>query len=130
MVADPVKLSQLMPIIGSSEKVMAIAAFGLTKYARIWVISVSPSTVVDMALLALGASITTRIQISLPRAAARRVAVATTASWPWAPPCGPLATTVLISVAAVLSLRAGRTERGTGAAATTMLARSTGEEAA
>ena len=74
------KRSQVMPIIGSSEKVMAIAARGLTKWLRIWVISVSPSTVVDIALLALGASITTRIQMLLPWAAARRVEVATTLS--------------------------------------------------
>ena len=30
-VAEPVKRSEVMPIIGSSEKVMAIAACGLTK---------------------------------------------------------------------------------------------------
>ena len=54
---------------------MAIAACGLTKKPRIMVMSVSPSTVVDIALLALGASITTRIQMSLPLAAARRVEV-------------------------------------------------------
>ena len=59
---------------------MAIAACGLTKCLRIWVISVSPSTVVDIALLALGASITTRIQMPLLWPAARRLEVATKAS--------------------------------------------------
>src|SRR5262245_10013276 len=116
----------LMPIIGSSEKVMAIAACGLTKWLRIWVISVSPSTVVDMALLALGASIITRIQILLFWAAARRAEFATTGSWP----CVPLATTVLISVAAAPALRVGREGRGIAAVAATMLLRSTGEAAA
>ena len=88
--------------------------------------SVSPSTVVSIALVALGASITTRIQISLPLAAASRVEVATTLP----SPCAPLATTVLISVAAAAALRAGRTLRGIGADAATILARSTGEAAA
>ena len=59
---------------------MAIAACGLTKKLRIMVMSVSPSTVVDIALLALGASIITRIQMSLPLAAAMRVEVEITPS--------------------------------------------------
>jgi len=82
--------------------------------------------VVDIARLALGASITTRIQTSLPLAAARRVEVEITLP----SPCGPLATTVLISVAGAPALRVGRTVRGIGAEAATTLARSTGEEAA
>jgi hypothetical protein len=42
------------------------------------VMSVSPNTVVNIELLALGASITTRIQTSLPLAAEMRVDVAIT----------------------------------------------------
>ena len=79
-VAEPVNRSVVMPSIGSSEKLMAMAACGLTKKARIMVMSVSPSTVVDIALLALGASMTTRIQMLLPLAAARRVEVEITPS--------------------------------------------------
>ena len=53
-------------------------ACGLTKWARITVMSESPSTVADIEVLALGARIIIRIQTSLPLAAAIRVAVATT----------------------------------------------------
>src|SRR5260370_16629159 len=77
-VADPVKRSHTSPICGSSEKLMAIADSGLTKCARIGVMSVSPSTVADIDMLALGARIITRIQVSLPLEAASRVEVATT----------------------------------------------------
>jgi hypothetical protein len=45
-------------------------------------------------------------------------------------PGAPLATTVLISVAAAPALRAGRVPRGIGADAAMVLARSTGEVAA
>ncbi len=86
--------------------------------------SVSPSTVVSMPLLALGASITTRIQMSLPLAAEIRADVVIT---PWPGP--PLGTTVLISVLDAAALRVGRTLRGIGADAATMLARSTGDPA-
>src|SRR3954451_12960660 len=115
-----------MPIMGSSEKVIAIAACGLTKWLRICVRSVSPSTVVDIALLALGASITTRIQTSLPLAAERRFEVEITLPWS----CDPLATTVLVSVAAAAELRTGLTLRGIGADAATTLERSAGAVAA
>ena len=89
--------------------------------------SVSPSTVVDIALLALGASITTRIQRSLPLAAASRVEVEIT---------------LLLTLRSLGDhgvdfgggsgsvARSGRTVRGIGAEAATTLARSTGEEAA
>ena len=60
-VADPVKRSHTSPICGSSEKLMAIADSGLTKCARIRVMSVSPSTVADIDMLALGARIIMRI---------------------------------------------------------------------
>src|SRR5258708_4899917 len=76
-IADPVKRSQTSPICGSSEKPIAIAACGLTKCTRIKVMSVSPSTVADIDVLALGARIIIRIQTSLLRAAAIRVDVAT-----------------------------------------------------
>src|SRR5260370_30855955 len=87
--ADPVKRSHTSPICGSSEKLIAIADSGLTKCARIRVMSVSPSTVADIDMLALGARIIMRIQASLPLEAASRVEVATTLPGP----CGPLATT-------------------------------------
>src|SRR6202171_904683 len=77
-VADPVKWSQSSPICGSAEKLIAIAACGLTKCARIKVMSVSPSTVADIDVLALGARIMTRIQASVTLEAAIRVEVATT----------------------------------------------------
>ena len=72
-VADPVNWSETSPICGSSEKLMAMAACGLAKCSRIKVKSVSPSTVEDIDVLALGARIMTRIQTSLPLAAAIRV---------------------------------------------------------
>src|SRR5437016_3820042 len=72
--ADPEKRSVARPIIGSLEKVMAIMACGFTKKARIWVMSVSPIMVTDIAWVALGASMTIRSQISLPWAAESRVA--------------------------------------------------------
>src|SRR3977135_3520189 len=53
-IADPVKRSQSSPTCGSSEKLIAIAASGLTKWVRIKVMSASPSTVVDIDVLALG----------------------------------------------------------------------------
>jgi hypothetical protein len=125
-VADPVKRSQTSPICGSSEKLIAIADCGLTKCARIRVMSVSPSTVADIDMLALGARIIMRIQTSLPLEAAIRVDVATTLPGP----CGPLATTWSTVVTAV-GFRAadtGRTLRGIGALAATTLPRSTGDE--
>src|SRR5258708_37385590 len=76
-VADPVKRSQTSPICGSSEKPIAIAACGLTKCARINVMSVTPSTDAVIDLLALGDRIIIRIQTSLLREAAIRVDVAT-----------------------------------------------------
>src|SRR5665647_1108457 len=76
-VAYPVKRSQTIPICGSSEKVIAITACGLTKCAHIRVMSVSPSTVADIDVLALGARISMRIQLSLLREAAIRAEVAT-----------------------------------------------------
>jgi len=80
-VADPVKRSLSIPICGSSEKAMAIAACGFAKYTRKRLISASPNTVVFIELLALGAKIITRIQRSLPREeAASRVDVATGSS--------------------------------------------------
>jgi hypothetical protein len=75
-VADPVKWSELIPICGSSEKLIAITACGLTKCARIRVMSVSPRTVADIDVLALGARIIMRIQVSLLFEAAIRVEVA------------------------------------------------------
>src|SRR5258705_4027134 len=77
-VAEPVNRSHTMPSCGSSEKVMATIAGGLTKCARMMVMSASPSTVADIEVLALGARIMARIQISLPLAAAIRVEVETT----------------------------------------------------
>src|SRR5712664_85665 len=76
--ADPVKWSLTSPICGSSEKLIVTVACGLTKCARIRVMSVSPSTVVDIDALALGARIMTRIQTSLAEAAEIRADVATT----------------------------------------------------
>ena len=124
-VADPVNRSLTSPICGSSEKLMVTAASGLAKWARIKVRSVSPRTVADIAVLALGARIMARIQISVPLKAAIRVDVATTPAWP----CGPLEATVVILVTAI-GLRgadAGRRPRGIGALAATIFARSTGE---
>jgi len=77
-IADPVNRSQSTPICGSSEKLIATMACGLTKCIRIKVMSLSPSTVVDIDVLALGARIMARIQTLLPVAAAIRVDVATT----------------------------------------------------
>src|SRR6476620_10698135 len=124
-VADPVKRSHTSPICGSSEKLIAIADCGLTKCARIRVMSVSPSTVADIDMLALGARIIMRSQTSLLLEAAIRVDVATML----AGPCGPLVTTWSTPVAAA-GLReadAGRTLRGIGALAATILLWSTGE---
>src|ERR1700730_8130371 len=121
--AEPEKWSQLIPSIGSSEKLIATAACGFTKKPRIWVISTSPSVVTDI-VVALGASIMMRIQVSSPLAADRRVDVATPV------PCGFLAATVLISVAAAALRGAGRMLRGIGALAATMLLRSTGDDGA
>ena len=124
--ADPVNWSLTMPICGSSEKLIATMARGLMKCARIRVMSVSPSTVADIDVLALGARIMTRIQTSLVVAAAIRADVATTLPGP----CDPLATTWSIVVAAT-ALRgpdAGRALRGMGAVAATIFERSTGEE--
>src|SRR6201994_1979881 len=88
------------------------------------VMSVSPSTVVNIEPLALGASINTRSQMSLPLPALIRVEVATTPTWP----CAPLVATELISLATAAALRgAGRGLRITGTLAATKLARSTGE---
>src|SRR5450432_555957 len=101
---------------------MATVAWGLTKNARIWVRSASPSIVTDIDVLALGASSMTRIQLSSVLAAEIRVDVAIMPVWP----CCPLGATVLISVAAArLREAAGRTPRGIGALAATTLARST-----
>jgi hypothetical protein len=124
-VDDPVNRSQLSPICGSSEKPIAIAACGLTKCARIRVMSASPSTVADIDVLALGASIMTRIQASFALDAAIRVEVATTLPGPW----GPLAATVSIVVAAarLRGADAGRKLWGIGALAETVVARSTRE---
>src|SRR3984957_12590509 len=124
-VADPVNWSQLSPICGSSEKVIAIVASGLRKCALIKLISASPSTVADIDVLALGASIMTRIQASLALEAAIRVDVDTTLPWPWE----PLATTWSIVVEAA-ALRTGRALWGTGALAATIFERSTREEEA
>src|ERR1700754_1130163 len=113
-----------MPSSGSSEKLIATLEAGLTKNARIAVMSLSPITVTDIARLALGASIMMRIQMSLPLPADRRVAVVTAS--PLA--ITPLVAIVLISVAAAAALlREGRALRGTGADAATMLEWSTGE---
>src|ERR1700730_11355788 len=113
VMAEPEKRSQLIPSIGSSEKLIAITACGLTKKPRIWVMSTSPS-VVTAIVLALGASIMMRIQVSLlPLAADRRLDVAMPM------PCGLLAATVLISVAAAALRCAGRMLRGIGALAAT-----------
>ena len=80
-------------------------------------------------MLALGASIITRIQRSLPLEAASRVEVVTTLPWP----CAPLATTVVDRRwrprIRGIAMPGGRCA-GIGALAATMLARSTGEEAA
>src|SRR3984893_16376306 len=75
-IAGPVNRSLTIPICGSSEKLIATTACGLTKWIRIKVMSVSPRTVVDIDVLALGASIMTRIQTPWPVAAAIRVDVA------------------------------------------------------
>src|SRR5262245_19226756 len=128
-VAEPVKRSVTRPSVGSSEKVIATIACGFTKCCRIAVRSASPNTVTDIELLALGASMITRSQISsLPLEAARRAEAAKTSAWP----CAPLATTVVTSLTAI-ELRdgaAGRALRGIGALAETTLVRSTGATAA
>src|ERR1700730_3823015 len=119
--ADPVNWSETSPICGSSEKFMVTIACGLTKCIRIKVMSVSPSTVVGSDALAAGARIMTRIQTALPVAAAIRVDVVITLSRP----CGPLATTWSIVVAAI-GLRAAnavRPLRGRGAVAATIFER-------
>src|SRR5690349_16281727 len=106
------------PIIGSSEKLMRMVACGFTKKARSNVMSVSPITVTDIELLALGASMTIRSQMSLPFAADSRVALATNSAWPGV----ARAATVLIVVAAYGSRAvAGRVLRGIGAEAATTL---------
>src|SRR5258705_6677753 len=127
-VAEPVKRSVTIPSIGSSEKLIAMIACGLTKWVRIKVMSASPSTVTDIDVLALGASIITRIQMSLPLPAASLVEVAITLDRP----CAPLAMTLVTSLTAI-ELReavAGRAPRGIGALAATTLGGSTGDEAA
>src|SRR5450432_4707661 len=73
--AGPVNRSLTRPICGSFAKLIATTACGLAKWIRIKVMAVSPSTVVDIDVLALGASIITRIQTPLPVAAAIRVDV-------------------------------------------------------
>ena len=80
-VADPVNWSEDIPNIGSSVKLMAIEACGLTKKARIWVRSASPSIVTDIDVLALGASSMMRIQLPSVLAAEIRVEVAMTPAW-------------------------------------------------
>src|ERR1700744_3481087 len=111
-----------MPSSGSSEKPIAMLDAGLTKNARIALMSLSPITVTDIAPLALGASIMMRIQMSLLFPADRRVAVVTASPLPTT----PLVAIVLISVAAA-ALRRGRALRGIGADAATILEWSTGE---
>jgi len=59
-VAEPVKRSVTSPSVGSSEKLIATIAGGLTKWARIKVRSESPSTVTRIEVEALGASMITR----------------------------------------------------------------------
>src|ERR1700704_5249909 len=76
-VADPVKRSETIPICGSLEKLITITAGGVRKCARMTARSISPSTVVDIDVLALGASIMTRTQVSLPLKDASRVEGAT-----------------------------------------------------
>src|SRR5690349_19586801 len=101
-----------MPSSGSSVKPIAIADAGLTKNARIAVMSESPITVTDIARLALGASIMMRNQVSLPLPADRRAAVVTASPLPPA----LLVAMVSISVAEAAALRAGRAARaGIGA---------------
>src|SRR3984957_517351 len=123
-VADPVNWSQTSPICGSSEKLMATAACGLAKCSRIKVRSASPSTVEDIDVLALGARIMTRIQTSLPLAAAIRVELVIGLLWS----CGPLAATESMDVegAELRATGAGRMLRGIGALAVTTAGRSTG----
>src|SRR6202046_2590510 len=126
-VADPVKRSLSNPICGSSAKLIAIVACGLMKCARIEVRSVSPITVEDIAVVALGARIMARIQISVSVALETAIRADVEITLPC--PCDPLATTVVTSVTA-MELRetdAGRTLRGIGAVAATMLERSSGE---
>src|SRR6185295_12804875 len=101
----------------------------LTKKPRISVRSESPNTVTDIEVEALGASIITRIQTSFaPLKVASRVEVAMTLPLS----CVPLATTVVTSLRAIEFFGgvAGRTLRGIGADAATMLERSTGVAAA
>src|ERR1044072_9963438 len=93
-----------MPSCGSSAKVIAIAARGLTKYERISVRSGSPMADTDIAVLALGERIIARIQTSLLFAAeVSRAEVATI-------PCEPLGTTVvtLLTAIGLLAGEAGR----------------------
>src|SRR6202453_352369 len=126
-VADPVKRSLSKPICGSSEKFIATAACGLTKCSRIKVRSASPITVEDIDVVALGARIMARIQISVLVALDAVIRADVVITLPC--PCGPLATTEVTSVTAI-ELRetdAGRTLRGIGAVAATMFERSSGE---
>src|SRR5579871_744919 len=110
-------------MVGSSEKLMGIVACGLTKKARSIVMSVSPITVTDIELLALGASMTIHSQMSLPFAADSRVAFEISSVGP----AVVLVAMVLIVVAAFgLRAIAGRTLRGMGAEAVTTLDRSVG----
>ena len=101
---------------------IGIAVWGFWKCALIKLISASPMTVADIDVLALGASIMTRIQASLALEAAIRVDVDTTPPWPWE----PLATTWSIVMEAV-ALRTGRGPWGMGALAATTFERSAGE---
>ena len=128
--AEPVKRSQTIPGCGSPEKLIATVVFGLTKCTRIDGISGSPNTDDDIDVLALGARIMARIQISVLAAleAAMRADVETALPCP----CDPLAITEVTSVTAI-ELRetdAGRPLWGIGAVAATMFERSSGELAA
>src|SRR3954469_10088862 len=104
-----------MPSCGSSAKVIAIAARGLTKYERIRVRSASPMAKTDIPVLARHERIIARIQTSLLFAAeVNRAEVATI-------PCAPFGTTVVILFTAIglAAGEAGRTMRGIGALAVT-----------
>src|SRR5262249_36024117 len=102
-------------------------ACGLMKWCRIRVRSASPNTVTDIDLLALGASIITRIQTSLLPFAARRAEGAIKSPRPLlAIPAG----TALTASEMLRHGVDGRVLRGIGALAATTLARSTGGAAA
>src|SRR5258707_1628720 len=60
-VADPVKRAHTSPICGSAEKIIAIADSGVTKIARLKVMSVSPQTRPVIAHLRLRGPLNTRI---------------------------------------------------------------------